>query len=169
VDDPSRSALAAFAHSFSALAERLWAGTALDGRGFAHTALIEFLRALPAGIELFHFGDSDPAGFDILRDLRERSGLKIASLHMLYRCARAPSPLGDDDPKIIKRLLSSAFLTKEEKITPFTLSNDSLTKDCSSRRALEQKSFVSVGIGRKFYSYAECIFSGSAGAGVAGV
>lgn len=36
------------------------------------------------------------------------------------------------------------------------------------RESLEQKSFAYVGIGQRVYSYAERIFLGSAGAGVAG-
>jgi hypothetical protein len=38
--------------------------------GYANSATVEFLRNLPENIELWHFGDSDPKGFDILRDLR---------------------------------------------------------------------------------------------------
>ena len=83
--------------------------------GFAHAAIIDCLRALPAKIEIYHFGDSDPAGFDILRHLRERSGLTITSLHMRYRPAFATVPLGVDEQKIIRRLLDSAYLTEAEK------------------------------------------------------
>jgi hypothetical protein len=33
-------------------------------------------------LEFWHFGDSDDAGFDILRVLRENSGREIHPLHM---------------------------------------------------------------------------------------
>lgn len=102
--------------------------------GFAHAAIIDFLRALPAGIALYHFGDSDPAGFDILRDLRERSGLTITSLHMQRRPVPVPVPLGDDDPKIIKRLLDSAYLTEAEK------SEIRRIEDSGDKGAYEQES-----------------------------
>jgi hypothetical protein len=85
--------------------------------GFAHSAVIDFLRALPPAIERYHFGDSDPAGFDILRHLRERTGLTITSLHMLYRSGQARIPLSIEERKTIKRLLTSTFLTVEEKET----------------------------------------------------
>jgi hypothetical protein len=37
---------------------------------------------LPAALECHHFGDSDEAGFEILRDLRDRSGRDLQPLHM---------------------------------------------------------------------------------------
>lgn len=84
--------------------------------GFANSAVITFLRALPLSIELWHFGDSDPKGFDILRDLRERSGRHIRSLHMVFRPSDEDrSPLEAEDRKTITRLLASEFITCEEK------------------------------------------------------
>ncbi len=84
--------------------------------GFANSAVIAFLQALPANVELWHFGDSDPKGFDILRDLRERTGRQIQSLHMAFRTGKeARSPLDTDDLKTINRLLASDLLTALEK------------------------------------------------------
>jgi hypothetical protein len=84
--------------------------------GFANSAVIAFLQALPASVAVSHFGDSDPKGFDILRDLRERSGREIGSLHMEYRPSVVPgNPLDPDDLKTIRRLMSSSFLTCAEK------------------------------------------------------
>jgi hypothetical protein len=51
--------------------------------GYANSAVIEFLKTLPADIELRHFGDSDPKGFDILREIREKTGLEANSPHAL--------------------------------------------------------------------------------------
>jgi hypothetical protein len=85
--------------------------------GFANSAVIAFLRAIPADVELWHFGDSDPKGFDILRDLRERSGRDIRSLHMAFRPAeRSQSHLEAEDLKTINRLVTSTFLTPSEKL-----------------------------------------------------
>jgi hypothetical protein len=86
--------------------------------GFANSAVIGFLRALPDSLAVFHFGDSDPKGFDILRDLRERCGRQIDSLHMEFRPSTVgKNPLEADDLKTLERLLSSQFLTQKEKST----------------------------------------------------
>lgn len=84
--------------------------------GFANSAVIAFLRALPESVAIFHFGDSDPKGFDILRDLRERSERPIESLHMKFRPSTGgKNPLDADDLKTLERLLASEFLTEKEK------------------------------------------------------
>jgi hypothetical protein len=83
--------------------------------GFAHSAIITFLTRLPPEIECWHFGDSDPKGFDILRDLRERSRRTIGSLHMQFRDSLSAPPLAREDIATIDRLLASEFLTNEEK------------------------------------------------------
>lgn len=84
--------------------------------GFANSAVVTFLLTLPANVELWHFGDSDPKGFDILRDLRERSGREIRSLHMRFRPSGKPrSPLDGEDLKTIHRLLASEFITAGER------------------------------------------------------
>lgn len=93
--------------------------------GYANAAVLAFLRALPPGVELWHFGDSDPKGFDILRDLRERSGRAIRSLHMAFRpsptthstaaTAATPATLDRESRKTIDRLLASEWMTAGEK------------------------------------------------------
>lgn len=85
--------------------------------GFANSAVITFIQALPSSIEVWHFGDSDPKGFDILRDLRERSGREIRSLHMVFRPSGGDqSPLDAEDRNTITRLLASEFITAEERV-----------------------------------------------------
>jgi len=84
--------------------------------GFANSAVIGFLQAIPESVTVFHFGDSDPKGFDILRDLRERSGRQIESIHMKFRpSTSAQNPLEANDLKTLERLLASEFLTAKEK------------------------------------------------------
>lgn len=83
--------------------------------GFANSAVIGFLQALPSTIELWHFGDSDPKGFEILADLRQRTGRCIHSLHMRFHPSPDPAlALTAAEIKTINRLLGSEFLTSEE-------------------------------------------------------
>lgn len=107
---------AAMLHELAKLGgDTILASSGSEG-GFANSAVITFLRALPQSIELWHFGDSDPKGFDILRDLRERSGREIRSIHMGFRPSGGDrSPLDAEDRMTISRLLASEFITHEEK------------------------------------------------------
>jgi hypothetical protein len=84
--------------------------------GFAHSAVIDFLRMLPGEMECWHFGDSDPKGFEIMADLRERSGRTIHSLQMIYRPDIKSPALTKEDLATIDRLSLSAFLISEEKL-----------------------------------------------------
>jgi hypothetical protein len=61
----------------------------------------------------WHFGDSDPEGFDILRDLRSRSGRPFQSLLMDYRPADSAPTLEVDDRRLIKRLLELPIMEAE--------------------------------------------------------
>jgi hypothetical protein len=51
----------------------------------ATLALLAELKALSAPPEFWHFGDTDPSGFHILADLRERSRIDVRSFQMRYR------------------------------------------------------------------------------------
>ena len=92
----------------------LLASSGRDG-GFAHCASIEFLQSLPEHVEIWHCGDSDPAGFEILTDLRRRTGLHIRSLGMTFDASVDGDPLDANDRKTIQRVLDSPFATDEEK------------------------------------------------------
>lgn len=83
--------------------------------GVANSAVISLLRAAPADCELWHFGDSDPKGFDILRDLRARTGHAIASLHMRYRPADPPAPLSLRDVQLLHTLIASPDFEEAER------------------------------------------------------
>ena len=67
--------------SFHELA-KLRSGVLLVQTSFAGSATLALLRRLPSGLECHHFGDSDVAGFQILEDLRRRSGRDFQPLHM---------------------------------------------------------------------------------------
>lgn len=61
---------------------KLGSGELLVQTSFPGAATVALLKALPDGLEWWHFGDSDPAGFEILRVLREKTGRDFRPLHM---------------------------------------------------------------------------------------
>jgi hypothetical protein len=61
---------------------KLQSGELLLQTSFPGSATVALIRALPATLEWWHFGDSDPAGFEILRVLREKTGRDFRPLHM---------------------------------------------------------------------------------------
>jgi DNA topoisomerase VI subunit A len=67
--------------SFHELA-KLQSGELLIQTSYPGSGTLTFMRRLPRTLEFWHFGDSDDAGFDILRTLRENSGREIHPLHM---------------------------------------------------------------------------------------
>jgi hypothetical protein len=70
--------------SFHELA-KLKSGELLIQTSYPGSGTLCLLKRLPAGMEFWHFGDSDEAGFDILRVLREKSGRDFQPLHMQPR------------------------------------------------------------------------------------
>ncbi|MFZ4774409.1 MAG: Wadjet anti-phage system protein JetD domain-containing protein [Terrimicrobiaceae bacterium] len=83
--------------------------------GFAHSAIIDFLRALPDHITCWHAGDTDPKGFEILLNLRERTGRAIHSFGMTFDGSISGPPLDNAHRKTLLRLLASPLLTDFEK------------------------------------------------------
>ncbi|MFM1770456.1 MAG: hypothetical protein RJA22_2985 [Verrucomicrobiota bacterium] len=67
--------------SFHELAQ-LQSGELLVQTSYPGSGTLALLRRLPAHLEFRHFGDSDEAGFDILRVLREATGRDFQPLHM---------------------------------------------------------------------------------------
>jgi hypothetical protein len=68
--------------SFHELA-KLRSGELLVQTSYPGSGTLALLRRLPAALEFWHFGDSDDAGFDILRNLRAKSGRGFQPLHMM--------------------------------------------------------------------------------------
>lgn len=68
--------------SFHELA-KLQSGELIIQSSYPGSGTLQLLRRLPVEMEFWHFGDSDEAGFDILRVLREKSGRDIKPLHMV--------------------------------------------------------------------------------------
>lgn len=94
---------------------RIASGELLIQTSYASSATLALLRRLPADCECWHFGDSDPAGFDILRDLRERSERKFCSLQMAYRKASNAPKLKRPDRRLIESLQKSPTITMPER------------------------------------------------------
>lgn len=90
---------------------KLRGDTLLIQTSYPGRAVLALLARLPTELPVHHFGDSDPAGFDILRDLRARSGRSIHSLHMHHRPRSDSAPLQSSDHLIIERLLADPGMT----------------------------------------------------------
>jgi len=101
------------ATSFLELA-RLRCGDLFIATSYPGTGTLLLLRLLPPELPTWHFGDSDPAGFDILRTLRERSGRAFAALHMKAR-PNDGETLSEDEAPLAEKLLASAVLSEDEK------------------------------------------------------
>lgn len=85
-------------------------GTLLIHTSFPGRAVLALITRLPSEIPLYHFGDTDPAGFDILRDLRERSGRHIEPLHMSLRSKENSEALTASEVRTLKALLSHPLM-----------------------------------------------------------
>jgi hypothetical protein len=86
-------------------------GVLLVRSGFPGSAVRRLFRLLPPGIRCHHFGDTDPSGFDILRDLREKTGRPILPLMMHPRPGPAGPPFSSHDQQTLARLLDSPVMT----------------------------------------------------------
>lgn len=84
--------------------------TLLVQTSFPGRAVVALLRSLPADTAMHHFGDTDPAGFDILRDLRERTGRTIAPLHMAFRPRPGADALDAAERRTARQLLASPLM-----------------------------------------------------------
>jgi hypothetical protein len=100
--------------SFHELA-KLQSGELLVQTTYPGSATRELLRRLSGIQEFWHFGDSDPNGFDILRVLREQTKRPFRSLHMRFRAFPKTPRLTPEQRKLILALLDSPDLSPEEK------------------------------------------------------
>jgi hypothetical protein len=101
--------------SFHVLA-KLESGELLVCTSYPGSATLAFLKKLPTALEFWHFGDSDPEGFDILRDLRERSSRPFRALHMKWRGAASSEPLDAEEKRLLQALLQSVSMQTEHEI-----------------------------------------------------
>lgn len=61
---------------------KLQSGELLIQTSFPGSGTLRLLQRLPESLEFWHFGDSDEAGFEILRSLQDKSGRVFRPLHM---------------------------------------------------------------------------------------
>jgi hypothetical protein len=89
---------------------RLRCGDIFVHTSYPNKATVQFLRCLPVELPLFHFGDTDAWGFDVLRVLRWAVGRPVEPLHMEYRAKTGSNPLRYRARRKLARLLSDPAL-----------------------------------------------------------
>lgn len=81
---------------------------------FPGSATRRLISLLPE-MTFLHFGDSDPAGFDILRDLREKTGRPFQPILMRHRPSPAPIALSKQETETLHRLIASPTMQDVRK------------------------------------------------------
>ena len=97
---------------FRELAKRN-SGVLLVHTSFPGSATRCLLTRLPETMAFHHFGDSDPAGFDILRDLRQQTGIPIHSHHMRHTAHATSAPLTMNEQGRLAALLNDPRMATE--------------------------------------------------------
>ena len=85
--------------------------TLIVATSFPTQAVKLLLQKLPANLPHFHFGDTDPSGWDILRKLREMAGTAVQPIHMAWQPFAHATPLTQRDIQIIERLLHDPLMS----------------------------------------------------------
>lgn len=80
--------------------------TLIVASSFPTQAVRLLLEKLPPELPRFHFGDTDPAGWDILRRLREVSPQPVHPHLMVWRPVAESTPLAPRQRAILDRLLA---------------------------------------------------------------
>lgn len=113
-------------------------GWLLVHTSYPGSAVRRLFARLRRDLACWHFGDSDPAGFDILRDLREKTGRHFRAVCMDFRPDSGAPELTADERRMISRLLDISLI---EDVHP------ELRKivEAGSKGAFEQES-VSIGL-----------------------
>lgn len=112
---------------------KLRSGTILVQTSYPGRAVVLLLSKLPREAAIRHFGDSDPAGFDILRDLRERVRPDIKPLHMTFRRSEDAPALSDVERRLVDALIANPLMQDVRIVLEEMLSE-------SSKGAFEQES-----------------------------
>jgi len=80
--------------------------TLLVATSFPTQAVRRLLEKLPPDLPHFHFGDTDPSGWDILRRLREIHPRRVLPFQMDWRPKPSTPTLSPRDRTILERLLT---------------------------------------------------------------
>lgn len=80
--------------------------TLIVATSFPTQAVKLLLQKLPPDLPHYHFGDTDPSGWDILRKLREIRRTSVQPFHMSWRPSAQAAPLTQRDLQLIGRLLA---------------------------------------------------------------
>lgn len=80
----------------------------------ATLTLLRHLKVLPTPLEFWHFGDTDPSGYHILADLRERSGIPFRPFHMHYRPSPMGLPLSNRERALVEDLIARMSTERAE-------------------------------------------------------
>jgi len=83
-------------------------GVLLIQTSYPGSATCQLVAKLPMDLPCYHFGDTDPAGFDILRDLRRRTGRDFHPFLMDYH--PGGEALSKQESKLLSGLLGSDHL-----------------------------------------------------------
>lgn len=84
--------------------------TLIVATSFPTQAVKLLLQKLPPALPHYHFGDTDPSGWDILRKLRELAPHPVLPIHMSWRPSAQATPLTQRDHQIIDRLLADPLM-----------------------------------------------------------
>lgn len=79
--------------------------TLMVASSFPTQAVRLLLQKLPREIPHYHFGDTDPSGWDILRRMREVSGREVQPFQMRWRPDENSGLLTSRDRQVIERLM----------------------------------------------------------------
>lgn len=84
--------------------------TLIAATSFPTQAFRYLLEKLPAALPHYHFGDTDPAGWQILLKLREATPRWVEPFRMRFRTSEAIRPLTPYDSQLLPKLLVSPLL-----------------------------------------------------------
>lgn len=99
--------------------------TLIVATSFPTKAVVSLLEKLPADLPHYHFGDTDPSGWDILRRLREVSPRPVAPFAMRWRPQPNSKPLTARDHRILQRLLNDSHMADCHNELSAMLTSDS--------------------------------------------
>ncbi len=95
---------------------KLRSGVLLVWSSFPNSATVALLKRLHAAhpaVAFFHHGDTDPAGFDILHDLRQQTGIPIRAHHMRPADSAEPKDLTPNERTRLAALLDDPLMAEE--------------------------------------------------------